>query len=609
MVNTADRAVDLFFVNKFPEAAELFQTLIEFEPEVKSHYYHLGLCFLLQGEPDEAEITWWLTIDENEPNTSDLVEFLRQTAREFALKLNRLDIATDILRVAVTIEPENLDLLRDLGRFLLFAANHQECITVAETYRKLAGNLVDQIFANFLIHNALLKDGNDWQQIFSLGDIQVGLIQQLVKSDIRTLNLASTNRLFGVLLLLAYAQDDPAKNRLIQNQLAQFCCENLRRDFKPDSEEKLVTHEARPLKIGYISHCLRRHSVGWLARWIFAHHDRQNFKIYAYFLVDQPGIDSVRDKIGTQCDYAYRLDTDFEAIAEQIKADELDILVDLDSNTLDLTCQIMSLKLAPLQITWLGMDASGIPTIDYFIADPYVLPDNAQTYYTEKIWRMPSTYIAVDGFEVLFPTIHRDQFDIPEGSIVYFTSQSGYKRHPDMVRLQLEIIKAVPNSYLFIKGSADQEKLKQLFEEIALRVGIGGDRLRFLPRAETEAEHRANLDIADVILDTYPYNGATTTMETLWMCIPMVTRVGQQFAARNSYTMMMNAGITEGIAWNDQEYVDWGIKFGTDENLRKQVFWKLKESRKTSPLWNAKQFTQDLENAYKAMWAEKFGNP
>ena len=116
--------------------------------------------------------------------------------------------------------------------------------------------------------------------------------------------------------------------------------------------------------------------------------------------------------------------------------------------------------------------------------------------------------------------------------------------------------------------------------------------------AETEAEHRANLDIADVVLDTYPYNRATTTMETLWMC---VTKAGQQFATRNSYTMMMNAGITEGIAWNDQEYIDWGIRLGTEENLRKQVFWKLKESRKTSPLCNAKQFTRDMENAYKQM--------
>ena len=104
------------------------------------------------------------------------------------------------------------------------------------------------------------------------------------------------------------------------------------------------------------------------------------------------------------------------------------------------------------------------------------------------------------------------------------------------------------------------------------------------------------------MLDTYPYNGATTTLETLWMETPLVTRVGEQFAARNSYTFMINAGITEGIAWSDEEYIEWGIKLGTDENLRKEVSWKLKQSKKTSPLWNGKQFTREMEKAYQQMW-------
>ncbi len=111
------------------------------------------------------------------------------------------------------------------------------------------------------------------------------------------------------------------------------------------------------------------------------------------------------------------------------------------------------------------------------------------------------------------------------------------------------------------------------------------------------------LGIADVVLDTYPYNGATTTLETLWMGIPLVTRVGEQFAARNSYTMMMNAGITEGIAWTDEEYIEWGIRLGKDTKLRQEVAWKLRQSRQTAPLWNGKQFTREMEKAYEQMWA------
>jgi predicted O-linked N-acetylglucosamine transferase (SPINDLY family) len=122
----------------------------------------------------------------------------------------------------------------------------------------------------------------------------------------------------------------------------------------------------------------------------------------------------------------------------------------------------------------------------------------------------------------------------------------------------------------------------------------------------SSAEHRANLTIADVVLDTYPYNGATTTLETLWMGLPIVTRVGQQFAARNAYALMMNAGIEIGIAWSDREYVDWGIKLGSDQKLRQKVSWQLLQSRRDQPLWDSKQFTKEMEAAYGQMWQQQW---
>ena len=128
--------------------------------------------------------------------------------------------------------------------------------------------------------------------------------------------------------------------------------------------------------------------------------------------------------------------------------------------------------------------------------------------------------------------------------------------------------------------------------------------MRFLGSAPDEATHRANLAIADIVLDTFPYNGATTTLETLWMGIPMVTQVGQQFAARNSYTFMLNAGIEEGIAWSEEEYIEWGIKLGLDRDLRDKIAGKLRSGRTTAPVWNAKQFTLNMEQAYRDMWAK-----
>ena len=134
-------------------------------------------------------------------------------------------------------------------------------------------------------------------------------------------------------------------------------------------------------------------------------------------------------------------------------------------------------------------------------------------------------------------------------------------------------------------------------------MGIEYDRLRFLDTVKSEETHRANLNLADIVLDTYPYTGATTTLEALWLGIPVVTLVGQQFSARSSYTALMNLGITIGVAWTVEEYVEWGICLGKNDRLRQQLSSQLQDRQKNAPLWQAKTFTQDLELAYQSMFA------
>jgi predicted O-linked N-acetylglucosamine transferase (SPINDLY family) len=602
-----DEAYELFWQFKYLEAEAIFQELIASTDDLRasrSAYWYLGLCQLFQWQPAAAQTSWLSSLGQD-TSLDELFGFLRNIAAEFGHKFNRYDNSILILEALQNIGSQdisstsNLDVLRDLARFYRAAFRYIEALNAVKSYAQAAIDLPDKIFANYLLLHALLSGGSQWEEIRELADQQSALIRSLIAENPQNLSRKEANRLFGCTFHLPYIEDCPKINRPLQNELVKLAHDNLG-CYQPPAP---IQKEKRPLRIGYIAHCFAKHSVGWLSRWIFKHHDHEQFQIYTYSFLDKPNsLDSVKSWIAGYSDKFYRLGYDSAEIAKIIRQDEIDILVDLDSITSDVCCEVMTMKPAPIQVTWLGLDASGLPAIDYFIADPYVLPENAQEYYAEKIWRLPNTYIAVDGFEVLFPTLQRDRLGIPDDAIVYFSSQGGCKRYPDTVRLQMQILKAVPNSYFLIKGDADQEEIQTFFKQIAEQVGVSCDCLRFLPMAETEAEHRANLDIADVVLDTYPYNGATTTMETLWMCIPMVTKVGQQFAARNSYTMMMNAGITEGIAWTDAEYVEWGIKLGTDENLRKQVFWKLKESRKTSPLWNAKQFTREMESAYEQMW-------
>jgi predicted O-linked N-acetylglucosamine transferase (SPINDLY family) len=461
-----------------------------------------------------------------------------------------------------------------------------------------------------MLMRALMGAGGYWERA-----CQVCIDHELLIKKLESSSLEPDTKLYELLRLATstfffpYFRDTPKENRIVHNLVGKIFSEAMRASHRNHTEaydfQPRLSTPKKKLRIGYICHCFRHHSVGYLARWLIKAHNREEFEVYGY-VIYQRDYDGLQQWYKQQFDQVCSIGVDCpeegKDIAQRIYDDEIDILIDLDSITLDLTCEVMAYRPAPIQVTWLGWDASGIPEIDYYIADPYVLPENAQEYYSEKIWRLPQTYLAITGFEVDVPDISRAKLDIPDNAIVYMTAQKGYKRHPDTIRLQMKIISEVPNSYLLIKGPSEETAIQQYFTQLASECNVSEDRLRFLPQTLSAETHRANLRIADIILDTFPYNGATTTMEALWMEVPLVTLVGQQFSARNSYTMMINAGIEEGIAWTPEEYVEWGIRLGTEEQLRQKVLWKLRESKNKAPLWDTAAFTYEMETAYRGMW-------
>jgi predicted O-linked N-acetylglucosamine transferase (SPINDLY family) len=546
-------------------------------------------------------------------NLTDLTVVVLSAAVKIAYERRYPKLAAHLLEVYRPLDPENLDMLGHLSTFYQNAYCFNEGIAVAQDCYDSAQAPADKLYASHILLRALMSAGGHWQTAIATLEQHKQLMTDLIAHHPTNLDLFQVTRLFTASGFLPYFQDDLKGNRTFQNQIMALCQENLQLQARDRVERYRISHQTlqhaatkQPLRIGYLSHCMGRHSVGWLARWLIQYHDRSQVQLFGYFINESKN-DPLHDWYKSQMDtarcFSIEAGDEGELVADQICEDNIQVLIDLDSLTLDLSCHILSLKPAPIQVSWLGWDAPGLPAIDYFITDPYVLPDWAQNFYSEKIWQLPQTYIAVDGFEVDIPSLRRDQLGIPADAVVFLSAQKGYKRHIETARLQMKIIKAVPNSYFLIKGQADQALMKQFFEELAEAEGIHSNRLCFLPETAKEATHRADLTIADVVLDTYPYNGATTTLETLWMGVPLVTRVGDQFAARNSYTMLKNVGIEEGIAWSDQEYIDWGIRFGTNATLRQHVHWKLQQSRGVAPLWNAKQFARDMENAYHQMWA------
>ncbi len=539
------------------------------------------------------------------PDKSCLIPLLKSAAIEVAYTLKNPFYASEMMQICLEILPGNLEILNELYWFSFVGRLYTTTLKAAKEFSQLATTPLLKSFGEYKLIQVLLSSGA-WDQAKALKQNYLNSLQEIISLKPNAIDSMMRDCLQGMTTPLLYLEDNPAHNRVLQNQFASLFYSYLPQWLPYTLPQRGINYEdLRPLKIGYIGHTLKRHSVGWLSRWLLKYHDRDQFKLFLY-LVSQQEDDITKKWFRHNLDKVHNFPHIPPKIAQQIYEDEIDILVDLDSTTHSITCQVMALKPAAIQVTWLGSDASGIPSIDYFIADPYVLPENAQEYYREKIWRLPQTYLAVDGFEMAVPTLSRQKLNIPEDAIIYLSVQTGLKRHPDTISLQMKILKSVPNSYFLIKGTGQQTTIKELFCKIAQQEGVSLEQLRFLDSSPTEEIHRANLDIADVVLDTYPYNGATTTLEVLWAEIPIVTRVGQQFSARNTYTFMVNSGVEEGIAWTDEDYIKWGVRLGTDRELREKIRFSLRKAKSTAPVWNALQFTREMENAYQQMWFAKW---
>jgi predicted O-linked N-acetylglucosamine transferase (SPINDLY family) len=536
-------------------------------------------------------------------HTQSILTLLIESATRMGYEKNFPGFGIELIKLCLDIQPDCLAALEHLPRLYQDAKQFNEAIEAAERFIRCT----DSDLLKFIGHSMLLKSlicAGDWQRIPQAVEIHKQCLAKLIEVHSTNLPLEVLQISLIYAGFLAYAQDNLVENRWFHRSLGNLLQDNLKANTSVAFPLFLssVNRTSNRLKIGYVAHTLTRHSVGWLSRWLFQHHDRKQFDISVYLFRQSTQDPFFQNWIAPHVDFSQNFGSDIPALAEKVRDDQIQVLIDLDSLTLDYTCMAMSVKPAPVQVTWLGWDASGLPSIDYFIADPYVLPENAEQHYNEKIWRLPQTYLAVQGFEAEVPTLRRSDLSISSDAVVYLTAQVALKRNPHTMRLQLKILKEVPHSYLLIKGLANQEYVQAIFLQIAQEEGVSADRLKFLPMVENEYIHRANLNIADVVLDTYPYNGATTTLETLWMGVPLVTRVGTTFSARNSYTFLRNVGVSEGVAWTDDEYIEWGVRFGRDETLRQNVSWRLRQSRRTAPLWNVPQFVQNMENAYTQMW-------
>jgi len=260
-------------------------------------------------------------------------------------------------------------------------------------------------------------------------------------------------------------------------------------------------------------------------------------------------------------------------------------------------------KPAPVQVSWLGYFATtGVPGMDYLIADPWSLPESEEAYFTEKIWRLPETRLCFTA-----PDVNVDVSALPalsKGYITFGCFNNLTKINGDVIALWARVLVAVPSSRLFLKTKQlmDASVKQDIIERFASR-GIGVDRL-ILEGFDPRAAYLAAYNQVDIALDPFPFPGGATTAESLWMGVPVLTLSGERFLSRQGIGLLMNAGLPEWIAKDVDDYVARAVGHAGDLQYLAKLREGLRQRVLASPLFDAPRFAQYFEEALRGMWAK-----
>lgn len=432
-------------------------------------------------------------------------------------------------------------------------------------------------------------------------------LETQIQSDLDSLDLDAIAALYSRLMFSQpHLRDDRKANLKLAKQLGSK--NQARLNQKPISSP----HPPHPshLKIAFLSPHFRRHSIGWCSADIIRELSGLSAEIYLYVTQPQARDDKTLEFQNMATQFYQPQSANFESakleIIEQIRRDKIDILVDLDSVTCSEQLEILSQQPAPICLSWLGFDAPFLSSTHYFLGDRHTHPPGIEADYIEPLIRMPDSFVAVSGFKR--KSVEREVVRLSLGiswtQIAYLCVAPGKKLNRELVLAQIQILKQVPNSVLIHKGEGERSAILELYKQACTELGVQTNRVILISRTKTEEHHRTIYECADILLDSYPYNGGTHTLEALWFNLPLVTRVGELCLARMGYSFLNTLGIESGIAWSWDEYIDWGVKLGQELKIRQDIRHQLirsKQPKHLSPLWNPAKFAQDMYAIFEAL--------
>jgi predicted O-linked N-acetylglucosamine transferase (SPINDLY family) len=353
------------------------------------------------------------------------------------------------------------------------------------------------------------------------------------------------------------------------------------------------------IRVGYLSSDFCLHAVAMLTVELFELHDRHKFDTYGFCWSREDG-SALRQRIIQSMDHFLKIgELSDEAAAKLIREHEIDILVDLHGQTLGARPGLLAYRPAPIQITYLGLPATtGLPFIDYAIVDRFLVPEELAQYYSEKPLYMPDVYQVSDRKRSSAPAPTREACGLPREGFVFCSFNNNYKFTPEMFTVWMNILRRAPGSVLWLL--ADNQWAESSLRKEAAARGMDGQRLIFASRVAPEA-YLARYQLADLFLDSFPFNAGTTANDALWMGLPVLTRAGRTFASRMAGALLTAAGLPELITYDPTAYEEKAVALANTPQECRRLRRHLQHNRESSVLFDTSRFTHHLEAHFKRL--------
>lgn len=395
-------------------------------------------------------------------------------------------------------------------------------------------------------------------------------------------------------LAMLSASDEPAHQL---KAARQFVERKVHSDVPTLANPKGYGH--RKIRIAYVSSDFSLHPVSMLTVQMFELHDRARFEVYGYCWSPEDG-SGLRQRVITAMDHFTRIDKmSDEAAAQRIRADEIDILIDLQGQTAGARANLLAYRPAPIQITYLGLPATtGLPSIDYVIADRFLIPEESAQNYSEKPLYMPDVYQVSDRHRPIGPAPTRESCGLPQQGFVFCSLNNNYKFTPEVFDVWMNILRRTPESVLWLLS--DNPWAEANLRKEAQARGIDQQRLVFAGRVLPE-HYLARYAVADLFLDTFPFNAGTTANDALWMGLPVLTYTGRSFASRMAGALLTAAKLPELITYNLVDYEEKAVALATQPTECARLRAHLAQVHENGALFDTPLFVKNLENRLYAL--------